>query len=176
MNLSPYDLECIALFLTSSPGKTWPRVLWHPRSWVSYSMSWTPWRSRTLKLENNYFKCLSSSSINDIVLHCQINELSIANNHTVGGGHKLYHNVRVLSCWFWTCRILSSTAAIALFSEIGNGSKLSSQYLSNNIGDNAYKAIAAALKINQTLSWLWMSSNQISAVAVKYTMKEVLSS
>lgn len=66
---------------------------------------------------------------------------------------------------------LPSLATIALmFGEIGKGSKLGTL----DIRHKTCEAIATTLKDNESLVWLWMVNNKISAEAAKYIMKEAL--
>ena len=70
---------------------------------------------------------------------------------------------------------LPSLATIALFGEIRKGSKLGTLDIRHNdIDDKTREAIATTLKDNESLVWLWMVNNKISAEAAKYIMKEAL--
>ena len=178
-SLTIYDVECVTLFLTCSPHKEWKKLnlsLCHiqdhgcrvlHRDLMSSDVS-----IKELNLGFNGFTRSSSSSINDLTIHCRVEELNIRGNHTIGEDPALYNMLTHPSSGLVTLNMmftsLSSSSAITLFTELSKGNKLKELNIINNlITDEACDVIATTMKNNTSLVWLWMSANKISGEAAQ---------
>ena len=178
-SLSPYDIECVTLFLTCSPHKEWKelnlfkchiqdiglRIIY--RDLMSHNVT-----IKILNLGFNGFTRSSSSSISDLIIHCRVEELNISGNHTIGEDPALYNMLThpssrlvKLDMMFTS---LSSPSAITLFTALAKGNKLRELNISNNlITDEACDVIATTMKNNTSLVVLWMWGNKISGEAAQ---------
>jgi len=125
---------------------------------------------KALLLWCNGLTHLSSADISDLVIHCGVEELWVAGNHTIGEDHTLYDMLACSSSrlvgLYMESTSLTSRAALCLFSAITKGSKLQQLWISHNeITDNACKSITSTLKANTSLVWLWIFDNKITAEA-----------
>jgi len=173
----PYDVECLALFLTSSPHNEWVKldlfgcnIRDHGLNVLHHGLIGSNVTIKAMLLWCNGLTHLSSAAICDLTIHCRVEELWIAHNHTVGEDHTLYN---MLSCsssrlmgLYMESTSLSSSAAFYLFSALVKGNKLQQLWISHNaITDDACNAIVTTLKENTSLVWLWMFDNKIKAKA-----------
>jgi len=95
--LSPYDIECVTLFLTCSPHKEWKELnLWDChiqdhgflslyRNLICYDITITH-----LSLSVNGLTRASSPFISNLIIHCRVEKLQINGNHTIGENPVLY--------------------------------------------------------------------------------------
>ena len=178
-SLSPYDIECVTLFLTCSPHKEWKKLNLSDchiqdhhvsillRDLMSHDVTITH-----LYLSCNGFTRSFSSSISDLTIHCRVEELDISGNRTIGEDPTLYnmltHPSSRLVVLDMMSTSLSSPSAITLFTAISKGNKLKVLHIENNpITDEACDVIATTMKNNTSLVWLWMSHNKISGEAAQ---------
>ena len=178
-SLTVYDVECVTLFLTCSPHKEWKKFnLWNchiqdhgcrvlHRDLMSADVS-----IKELNLGLNGFSRSSSSSINDLIIHCRVEELNISDNRTIGEDPALYnmltHPSSRLVKLYMSSTSLSSPSAITLFTAISKGNKLEVLYIINNlITDEACDVIATTINNNTSLFLLWMGANKISGEAAQ---------
>ncbi|XP_065888898.1 nucleotide-binding oligomerization domain-containing protein 2-like [Dysidea avara] len=178
-SLSPYDIECVTLFLTCLPHKEWKELnlLWchiqdhHVsillRDLMSHDVTITH-----LDLSCNGFTRSSSSSISDLTIHCRVEVLNIRYNRTIGEDPALYnmltHPSSRLVRLHMSNTSLSSPSAITLFTALTKGNKLKVLYIDNNlITDEACDVIATTMKNNISLVQLGMWLNKISGEAAQ---------
>ena len=186
--LSTSDVECVALFLTSSSRKEWTkvdlrtcyigdrglRVLHH---WLCACKSNV--KIAKLRLSKSGFTSSSSSSfIREMATTCRVKELWIANNENIGEDEQLYS---ILTCSTTTLETLnldytnlSSGATVHLFTALGKNNTVKELYIAgNNITDNddVCEAITTAVKINCTLDKLWMYGNKFSVKTIKLILQ-----
>ena len=176
-SLSPYDIECVTLFLTCSPHKEWKKLnlSWchiqdhHVsillRDLMSHDVTITH-----LYLSHNGFT--RSSSISDLIIHCRVEVLYISDNRTIGEDPALYnmltHPSSRLVKLYMSYTSLSSPSAITLFTAISKGNKLKLLHINGNlITDEACDVIATTMKNNTSLVWLWIWGNEISGEAAQ---------
>ena len=174
-SLSPYDVECVTLFLTYS----------HEKQWRLLNLYWCDIQDRglcvlhrdlmrsdislrVLVLYGNGLTRSSASSISDLTIHCSVEELAIGDNYTIGEDPALYnmvsHPSSMLVRLYMENVSLSATSAIVLFTAVAKGNKLQLLYISNNnITDDTCEVIAASLSKNSSLGLLRMRDNKISA-------------
>ncbi|XP_065888438.1 protein NLRC3-like [Dysidea avara] len=182
-SLSPYDIECVTLFLTCSPHKEWKelnlsfchiqdiglRIIY--RDLMSHNVT-----IKILNLWSNGFTRSSSSFISDLIIHCRVEELNISGNHTIGEDPALYNMLTHPSSRLVTLNMmstsLSSPSAITLFTALSKGNKLKELYIINNpITDEACDVIATTMKNNTSLVRLGMSVNKISGEAAQHLLQ-----
>ena len=178
-SLSPYDIECVTLFLTCSPHKEWKKLgLWRChiqdhhvsillRDLMSHDVTIT-----YLHLSYNGFTRSSSSPISDLTIHCRVEVLDISGNDTIGEDPALYNMLTHPSSRLVRLNMrytrLSSPSAITLFTAISKGNKLEELDISHNlITDEACDVIATTMKNNTSLVWLRMWGNKISGEAAQ---------
>ena len=181
-SLSPYDIECIALFLSCSPHKEWKKLnlfkcniqdiglrILH-RDLTSCDVT-----IRVLDLRFNGF--MKSSFVGDLAIHCRVKELWIGGNHTIGEDPTLYDTLSLPSSRLVrldiSCTSLSSPSAIVLFTALAKRNKLQHLGINNNlITDDACTFIATAMA-DTSLVTLWMAYNKISAEAVQQLVQAI---
>jgi len=119
-SLSPYDVECIALFLNCSPYK-WKKLNLSSCHIQDYGLrvlhrdqTHSDVTIKEINLWNNDLTKLSSSFIYDLAIHCRVEELHICCNNTI------VVKLEMLSTGF------SSSSTTVLFTELAKGSKLQS--------------------------------------------------
>ncbi|XP_065915925.1 protein NLRC3-like [Dysidea avara] len=178
-SLTVYDVECVTLFLTCSPHKEWKKLNLYDchiqdhgcrvlhRALMSSDVS-----IKKLDLGYNGFTRSSSSSINDLTIHCRVEELHISSNRTIGEDPALYnmltHPSSRLVTLYMSSTSLSSPSAITLFTAISKGNKLKELHITNNlITDEACDVIATTINNNTSLVWLGMWNNKISGEAAQ---------
>ncbi|XP_065915924.1 protein NLRC3-like [Dysidea avara] len=177
-SLTVYDVECVTLFLTCSPHKEWKKldlsschIQDHGCRVLHRDLMSSDVSIKELNLGYNGFTRSSSSSINDLTIHCRVEELNISGNDTIGEDPALYNMLTHPSSRLVTLDMhstsLSSPSAITLFTAISKGNKLKELYIENNlITDEACDVIATTMKNNTSLVWLWMG-NKISGEAAQ---------
>ena len=125
----------------------------------------------TLQLSRNGLTIQSSSLISDITVSCNVKELWLTGNYTIGEDEQLYSILTNPSTMLETLYMhntqLSSTAAITLFNALKDSNKLKELYIHyNNVTDDASDAITTALERNSCLVTLRMSGNPLSGEAI----------
>ena len=178
--LTPSDMECLSLFLTSSFNKEWKKLnfsgcyiqdkglnilyrgLRHS-SGITINQLW---------LINNALTTQSSSLISELTVKCKVKELDITDNVTVTEDQQQLYSILTnpsnvleqLQMWHTG---LSSTAAAALFTILTDNNKLKGLYIDgNDITDGALDAITTALKKNSCLVKLSMYNNPLSSESI----------
>jgi len=181
--LSPYDVECITLFLTCSPCKEWKKLCFyycyiqdHGLHVLQRDLSCSDVTIKELDLSSNGLTRLSSTYISDLAIHCSLERLWISDNHAIGEDLALYNMLTDHSSTLVRLGMglvnLSSLSATTLFTTLAQGNKLQWLYINNNnITDEACDAIAASLKDNTSLLKLWMWHNKISAEAAQHLVQ-----
>ena len=175
-SLSPYDIECVTIFLTCSPHKEWKELnlsrcniqdvglrILH-RDLTQHNVTITK-----LGLWSNGLTKSSSSSIKGITIHCRVEVLDINGNRTIGEDPALYDMLSLPSSRLVRlhidCTSLSSSSAIILFTALTKRNKLQVLNITNNlITDEACDVIATTME-DTSLVELWMWGNKISAEA-----------
>ena len=186
ISLSPYDIDCVSLFLTCSPHKEWKELnLWDchiqnhgfcilHRNLMSYCITITH-----LGLSVNGLTRSSSSYISNLVLHCRVKKLQINGNHTIGEDPTLYDMLSHPSSRLVELSMintsLSSTSTIVFFTALGKGNKLQQLNVNlNHITDEACDVIVTTIKSNTSLVKLEISGNKISAEVCQHIMAQAL--
>ena len=177
-SLTPYDVECVAFFLTSSPHKRWEdidlnrcHIQDHGLRMFHHRLIGSDITIGKLNLWGNGFTQSSSSFISELTIQCKVEELRISANHTIGEDPTLYnvlsHQSSRLLTLYLNYHLLQ--LSIALFDALVKGNKLQLLIISlNNITDEACDVIAASLKKNTSLVGLEMDRNdKISAKAAE---------
>ena len=177
--LTASNVECVSLFLTSSFNKEWCwlnlygcyiqdkglhilyRALCHSTD-VTINNLW---------LILNGLTSQSASLIGEIAVKCKIKDLNISMNNHIGENQQLYSMLtnpsNTLESLDMQFTLLSSKAAIILFTGLKLNDKLKGLYISyNNITDDACVAITAALERNNCLVKLDMYGNPLSSKAM----------
>ena len=176
-SLTIYDIECVTLFLTSSPHKEWMmlslfncHIQDHGFRVLHHGLMRSDITIRELNLSYNDLTRLSSSFISDFIVHCRVEVLEISGNHTIVEDPALYgmlsHPSSRLLRLDMRLSSLSSSSAVILFTALAKGNKL--QYLHityNPIADEACDVIATSLQNNTSLVKLLMLN--ISAEAAQ---------
>jgi len=181
--LSPYDIECVALFLTCSPHKEWKMLnlsfcniqdhhlhVLH-RDLIRYDVTITE-----LDFRSNNLTRSSSSSISDLIIHCRVKVLNISGNHTIGEDPAFYNMLSHPSSRLVRLNMyrtsLSSPSTIILFSALAKGNKLQQLNINNNlITDEACDIIATTIKHNTSLVDLLLYRNKISGEAAQHLLQ-----
>ena len=176
-NLSPYDVECITLFLTCSPHKEWKEInlsnchIQDHGFFLFYrNLMHCDIVISELDLSLNGLTKSSSSSICDLTIHCRVETLRISDNYTIGEDPALYNilcypSSRLVRLYMWWTS-LSSSSAIMLFTALAKGNKLQQLHISNNpITDETCDVIATTMKSNTSLVKLWMYGNVMMITA-----------
>ena len=186
--ISATDVECIAVFLTTSSHKEWKelnlshcyiqdhglRILHHGLCHcddVSITIT-------ELILCNNGLTMQSSSLISEIAVKCKVKMLDINENNTIGEDHNLYSMLTdqhtMLQGLYMHSTNLSSEAAISLFNSLKINKTL--KWLSinrNTVTDDACNAIATALKSNSYLVTLGMYGNPLGAETIENIVRSL---
>ena len=181
-SLSPYDIECVALFLSCSPHKEWKKLnlfkcniqdiglrILH-RDLTSCDVT-----IRVLDLRFNGFT--KSSFVGDLTIHCKVEELWISGNLTIGEDPALYNVLSLPSSRLVGLDIsntsLSSTSTIILFTALAKRNKLQFLGISGNlITDEACDFIATTMT-DTSIVTLWMTYNKISAEAAEQLVQAI---
>ena len=172
--LSPSDVECLAILLSSSSHKEWKElnlsnchIQDHGLQILQRGLRGSDVTITELWLWHNDLTAVSSSAISDLTITCRVKTLYIGDNNIDGEDDRLYRiitdqssMVEVLYMWN---NNLSSNGAIKLFTALSDGKKLRALYIyHNNITDEACDAIIMAMKKNTSLVELHMDHNPIS--------------
>ena len=178
-SLTVYDVECVTLFLTCSPYKEWKKlnlsschIQDHGCRVLHHDLMSSDVSIKKLGLRYNGFTRSSSSSINDLIIHCRVEELNITGNDTIGEDPAFYNMLthpssRLVTLDMWGTS-LSSPSAITLFTALSKGNKLKGISIGNNlITDEACEVIATTMKNNTSLVKLWVWGNKISGEAAQ---------
>ena len=172
--LSPSDLECLAIFLTSSSKKEWKWLtLWgchirdHGLQILQHGLRSSNVTITELMLTDNDLTAVSSSSISDLTISFRVKILQIGKNKTVGEDDRLYRIITddssMVEGLYMNSTDLSSSGAIKLFTALSEAKKLRELYINNNdISDEACDAIIMAIKKNTSLVKLVTRPNPIS--------------
>ena len=174
INLTPSDVECLAVFLSCSSHKEWELLHLDSCHIQNYGLQILQCGMRNsyititaLVLTNNDLTAISASAINDLTIRCRVKQLFIAHNKAIGEDGRLYriisdHSSMVEELYIHNTE-LSSTATIELFTALSEGKKLKLLSINNNsVTDEACDAITLALKKNTSLTKLFMHFNPIS--------------
>ena len=172
INLSVVDIECIALFLTSSSQKEWHEInlyncgitdhglyILHRGLLASNVTSIT-----MLQLSYNGLTKVSSSLVSDIVTNCNAKKLKIDGNPSIGENRlcAMLNNVSKLKSLHLVDTKLSSVGMHNICMALINNNTLKELVVTdNNITDDACYAITTVLKDNSHLTKLWIWKNPI---------------
>ena len=177
--LTASDVENVTVFLTSSSHKEWV--------WLNLTNCYIQDHGlhilhrgllrcsdvtiTTLELSNNGLTIQSSSLISDITVSCNVKELWLTSNYTIGEDEQLYSILTnpstMLEELIMSNTQLSSTAAITLFNTLKDNNKLKKLYINyNDVTDDASDAITTALERNSCLVELYMWSNPLTDEAI----------
>ena len=174
--LTPSDMECISLFLTSSFNKEWEwlnlsrcyiqdkglHILYRGLRYSSSGIT-----INTLLLDSNGLTSQSSSLISELTVKCKVKKLSIASSYSIGDNQQLYsmltNPLSVLEKLNMMGTKLSFRAATNLFTALMYNNKLKELIIHNNtITDDACDTITTALERNSCLVKLGMYGNPLS--------------
>ena len=176
--LTASDVECVTVFLTSSSHKEW---LWiNLQSYIQDHglhilhrglLHYTDITISALGLGANGLTSQSSSIISDITVSCNVEELAISDNHTIGEDEQLYSILTnpstMLEILDMYNTALSSRAAIALFTALKDNNSLKKLNIDyNDVTDDASDAITTALQRNSCLVKLHMDNNPLTGEAI----------
>jgi len=184
IHLSPYDVECVTLFLTSSPHKKWKEInIWgcHIQDQGLHVLHRDLLHSDVtigvLDLLDNGLSRSSSSSICDLTIHCRVEELVVRGNDYIGEDHTFYEIVshpssRLVRLNMAFTKLTCHSAMVLFSAALKKGSTLQQLYVSNNdITDEVCNMIATLLKENTSLIKLWIDGNKISASCAQHLVE-----
>ena len=172
--LTVTNVECLTVFLTCSSHKEWRELhfwdcLMQDRGIqiLHLGVKISNITITALELHNNGLTKSSSSAIRDITIMCGVKLLGIGGNETIGEDKNLYSiltdSSSVVEELYMGSTMLSSNAAINLFTALSNGLTLKVLWIVENcITDEACNTIAMALKKNNSLYELRMEANPLS--------------
>ena len=177
--LTANDLEYVTVFLTSSPHKEWVEINLH-NCYIQDHGLHILYRGllhcsdvtiTTLHLNYNGLTIQSSSLISDITVSCNVKELWLTGNYTIGEDEQLYSILTNPSTMLEILNMsntqLSSTAAITLFNTLMDNNKLKKLYIGHNdVTNDASDAITTALERNSCLVTLYMDNNTLTGEAI----------
>ena len=175
IRLSPSDVECMKVFLTCSSQKQWAElnlykcyIQDHGVHILYRGLSSCDITITSLDLSSNGLTESSSFAISDITIRCRVNGLFIGDNKIVGEDERLYsiisNSSSMLEMLHMNATMLTSNAAIKLFTALSEGKKLRILWINNNdINDESCSAIVMAMRNNTSLVELEMHGNQISS-------------
>ena len=168
------NVECLTVFLTCSSHKEWRELhFWdcvmqdRGIQILHLGVKTSNITITALELHNNGLTKSSSSAIRDITIMCGVKLLGIGGNETIGEDENLYSiltdSSSVVEELYMGSTMLSSNAAINLFTALSNGLTLKVLWIVENcITDEACNTIAMALKKNNSLYELRMEANPLS--------------
>ena len=184
--LTASEVENVTVFLTSSSHKEWVELdlsycyiqdhgLHILRRGLLHCSDVT---INTLKLSNNVLTIQSSSLISDITVSCNVKQLWLDGNHTIGEDEQLYSiltnpstMLEILSMYDTQ---LSSTAAITLFNTLKDNNKLKVLNIGkNDFTDDASDAITTAMGRNSCLVKLYMNNNSLTGETIVNIVKSL---
>ena len=179
ITLTATDIQCLSVFLASSSNKEWVglnlrnciiqdrglNILYHG---LCHSKDVT---INELWLGFNTLTVHSSSLISELTVKCQVKELVIAGNYSIGEDPRLYFMLTdrftVLEKLHMHNIELTSRAAIALFAAIRDNKTLKKLEIGDNaIDHDACDAITTTLKTNKCLTTLGLHNNPLSSEAI----------
>ena len=184
-SLSPYDVECVTLFLICSSHKEWEKldlrgchIQDHGLHVLHRNLSQSDVTIKELGLSVNDLTSSSSTFISDLTIHCRVEVLRISGNHTIGEDPALYNALSHPSSMLVKLRMvvtgLSSSSTIVLFKALARENKLQQLYIGDNdITDEACDIIATTLNNNATLVKLGMNLNKISTEAAQHLIQSL---
>ena len=177
--LTASNMDSVSLFLTSSFNKEWDwfnwdccyiqdkglNILYHALCHT------TDVAINRLWLSKNNLTSQSAPLISEITVKCKIKNLKISVNNHIGENQQLYSMLtnpfNTLESLDMYNTMLSSKAAIALFTALKVNDKLKGLYIDyNDITDDACDAITAALERNNCLVALDLYANPLSSKAI----------
>ena len=177
--LTASDVECVTVFLTSSSHKEWVGLYLMGCYIQDHGLHilhrgllhYTDITITRLLLSTNGLTSQSSSMISDITVSCNVKELGIQNNRTIGEDEQLYSILTnpstMLEELYMYSTALSSRAAIALFTALKDNNSLKELSIFNNdVTDDASDAITTALQRNSCLVRLYMHQNPLTGEAI----------
>ena len=182
--LTTSDVECAAVFLTSSSHKMWMEVsfsycyiqdhglhILHRGLLQRSDITITE-----LGLDYNELTMLSSSLVSEITLHCKVKQLKINDNDTIGEDQGLYSVLTdphgVLEVLIMNNVKLSSNAATNLFVALKDNNTVKRLEVEDaGITDEVSDAITAALERNRCLVELYIKGN--NPITIK-TVKSIM--
>ena len=177
--LTASDVECVTVFLTSSSYKEWERLNLNNCYIQDHGLHilhrgllhYTDITITVLWLRYNGLTSQSSSIISDITVSCNVKELMINGNYTIGEDEQLYSILTnpstMLETLYMYDTALSSRAAIALFTALKDNNSLKMLSIAfNDVTDDASGAITTALQRNSCLVKLYMRNNPLTGEAI----------
>ena len=169
----------VTVFLTSSSHKEWVEIDLHYCYIQDHGLhilhrgllQCSDVTITTLHLSDNGLTIQSSSLISDITVSCNVKELWLTGNYTIGDDEQLYSILTNPSTMLETLGMprtqLSSTTAITLFNALKDNNKLKGLYIGyNDVTDDASDAITTALERNSCLVRLYMDNNPLTGEAI----------
>ena len=177
--LTASDVENVTVFLTSSSHKEWSELYLYRCYMQDHGLHilhrgllhFSDITINTLQLSYTGLTIQSSSLISDITVSCNVKELWLIGNYTIGEDEQLYSILTNPSTMLEILTIehtqLSSTAAITLFNTLKDNNKLKELIIARNyVTDDASDAIATALESNSCLVRLYMDHNPLTGEAI----------
>lgn len=174
--LSPSDIECLGVFLTSSATKQWQALNLTSCSLRDYELrtlhqgivGTSPTEIASIDLPANFITSSSDSCISDLVINCSVKSLCGSGNKTLGETMQFYtmisHPQSVLEQLWLAGNRLTTVSAIFLFRALRESNQLKSLIISDNlIDDDICDEVITTLQINKTLKRLLMSNNPIGS-------------
>ena len=173
--LTPADVECVSLFLTSSLNQEWARFdlyFCYIQDCGLCMLHRVLLHRKNITIDNlglgyNGLTARSSSLIVDIAVKCKVKKLRIIGNHHIGEDDRLFSILSNPSSMVDFLNLydthLSSREAITLFTAVKDDDKLKRLDVDyNDITDDACYAIAAALERNSCLDKLYLYDNPLT--------------
>ena len=174
--LSPSDIECLGVFLTTSTTKQWQGLNLTSCSLRDHEIctlhhgivGTSPTKIGLVDLPANFITSSSDSVISDLVINCSVTSLCVSGNNTLGETIKFYrmisHPHSVLEQLWLAGNRLTTVSAIFLFRSLREPNQLKSLIIGDNlIGDDVCEEVIITLQINKTLKRLLMFNNPISS-------------
>ena len=183
IRLTTVDIQCIALFLTSSSHKEWIELNLHGCDIQDYGIhilhrelhAVSDIHIMRMQLSYNGLTEAASSLIGDIVIKCKVKELRINGNHCIGEHQEFYSmltNSLTLESLYTIDVNLSSRAALKIFEALMHNNTLKELIITDNcITDDVCITIAKTLQNNSGLVKLWMWDNPIHSEALVLILK-----
>ena len=147
--LLPSDVECLAIFLSSSSHKEWKKldlsschIQDHGLQILQSGLRGSDVTITELWLWDNDLTAVSSSAISDLTISCRVKILYIGGNNIDGEDDRLYRIITDQSSMVEVLDMsynnFSSNGAIKLFTALSDGKKLRMLWIdNNNITDEA---------------------------------------
>lgn len=180
-------IECLILFLTTSPHRVWVVLNLNYVHFQDYAffMLHRGLKDRNVTITELWLVCCGLTSshsmlISDIVISCKVKVLMLDGNKTIGENDELYsmlsHPSTTLEILSMYETKLSSRAANILFTVLKQNNALKILSIeANEITDHTCSFIANMLEQNNFLTNLWMRFNQISAAAIELILQSLQS-